>query len=38
VIAARHAAGDLQIDDPVADAVSRDDLVEDDVQRARHYR
>ena len=35
---ARHAAGDLQIDDAVADAVARDDLAQHDAERGKRHR
>ena len=38
MIAGRHAAGDLHIDDAVADAVAAHDLAHDDAQRGRRHR
>ncbi len=38
VVAPRHAAADLQIDDAVADAVARHHLAQHDAERARRHR
>ena len=38
MVAARHAAGDLQIDDAVVDPVAGDGLAHDDRERRRRHR